>query len=244
MRAESGAFAALKMTNLRDMQRITYLGERAGDSFFPAALGFEDEFDDFAGCSATASAFCDVVTDGFEFRGSIGDADGEAGALGERDVGEIVTEVGDFVGGDSGFGEAFIVGLHLAGLAEVDEGDFEFFGALGDGGGTAAGDESGLNAHGVGEGEALAVLGVEDFHFSDRDGRVALSAGGADEADAAVGEGAVYVHEEELDFAGAGLDFFRDVGEGGVGHGSMINGHCRTNVKIKSAKASSGQISG
>jgi hypothetical protein len=198
------------------------LGEGAGDGFFPAALRFEDKLDDFAGCSAAAGALCGVVADGFEFGCSVGDADGEAGALGEGHVGEIVTEIGYFVVGDAGFGEAFVVGLHLAGLTEIDEGDFEFFGALGDGGGTAAGDESGLNAHDVGEGEALAVLGVKDFHFGDGGGRVALGAGGADETDAAVGEGAVYVHEEDFDLAGAGLDFFGDVGEGGVGHVGMI----------------------
>ena len=198
------------------------LGQGARDRLFPAVLGFENEFDDFAGGSAAAEALGGVVADGFEFGCSVGYADGEAGPLGKRDVGEVVSEIGYFFGSDSGFGEAFIVGLGLAGLAEVDEGDFEFFGALGYGGGAAAGDESGLDAHGVGEGKALAVLGVEDFHFGDGDGCVAFGGGRTDEADAAVGEGAVYVHEEEFDLAGAGLDFFGDVGQGGVGHESII----------------------
>src|SRR5271166_6342781 len=73
-------------------------GQRHG--FFPAALGFEDQLDHLAGGAAAAGAAGDEVTDGGEFGGSVGDADGEAGALGEGNVGEIVAEVGYFFFGD------------------------------------------------------------------------------------------------------------------------------------------------
>jgi hypothetical protein len=83
------------------------------------------------------------------------------------------------------------------GLPEVDELNSELIGAALDGGGLAAGDESRLDAHGVGEAQALSVMGVEDLHLGD------FCAGQRYETDAAIGEGAVDIHEKEADLAGA-----------------------------------------
>ncbi len=58
-----------------------WLGERFGYGFFRAALGFEDELDDFAGGTSPAGAARDEVADGGELWRAIGYADGQTGAL-------------------------------------------------------------------------------------------------------------------------------------------------------------------
>lgn len=177
-------------------------GQRNG--FFPAALGFEYQLDDFTGCAFSTAAAGDEVADSGEFGSSVGYTDGEAGALGERDVGQVVAEVGYFFFRDTGEAYAFLESLRFLFLSEVDIRNVKLFGALGDGGRFTAGDEPGLNAHGIGERKTLPVLGIEDFHFGN-DGVAGAGDGrGRDEADAAIGEGSVYIHEKELDFAGAG----------------------------------------
>ena len=64
-------------------------------------------------------------------------------------------------------------------------------------GAAAAGDYAGVETGGDGQGQALAVMGVELFYFES--GAVGLR----EEEHAAVGHGAVDVHEEEFDLGGA-----------------------------------------
>ena len=66
------------------------------DHLFPDALGFENEFDDFARGPFPAGSFGSVIGCAFHFRGSIGHGDGKADAAHNGQVGQIVSEIGDF----------------------------------------------------------------------------------------------------------------------------------------------------
>lgn len=141
------------------------------------------------------------MAEGFQLGGGVGHGYGESGAAGERHVGQVVAYPGGFFFGDAGLFQALVEGGGFGFLAEVDVVHTKLAGAVADGFGTASGDEAGADAHDAGELEAGSVAGVEDLEFGNT-----LDAGGGDEADAAVGEGSIYVHEKELDFAGASLD--------------------------------------
>src|SRR6185312_11551602 len=86
------------------------LGEGFWDGFCPAVLGFQNEFDYFAGGSVASGGVGGVVAGGFEFGGGVGYGYGESGALGEGDVGEVVADPGGFFFGDAGFLEALFEG--------------------------------------------------------------------------------------------------------------------------------------
>jgi hypothetical protein len=154
------------------------------------------------------------VAHGFQLKGRIGNGDGEAGAPRERHVRQVVAEIGDFVLGDSSLLQAFFIRGHLFGLTQVDELHSQLFGAPLDGGRLAAGDESCLDAHGVREAETLAVMSVEDLHLGD-----AAFVGQRDEADAAVGKGAIDIHEKKPDLSGA-IEYG---GRGILWHGPILS---------------------
>src|SRR6185437_3044585 len=96
---------------------ISGLGEGFGDGFCPAVLGFEDEFDYFAGGSVASGGVGGVVAGGFEFGGGVGYGYGESGALGEGDVGEVVADPGGFFFGHASFFEALFEGGGFSFLA-------------------------------------------------------------------------------------------------------------------------------
>lgn len=78
------------------IHKSSALGEGLWDGLLPAVLGFEDEFDYFAGGSVASGGVGDVVGGGSEFGGGVGYGYGESGALGEGDVGEVVSDPGGF----------------------------------------------------------------------------------------------------------------------------------------------------
>ena len=72
------------------------LGAGFVDQFFPDAAGFEDDFDDFAGGAFAAEGCGDVVGDGFYFGDGVTDGYGEAYAAHYGKIGEVVAKIGDF----------------------------------------------------------------------------------------------------------------------------------------------------
>src|SRR5580704_14946378 len=86
-----GAHSTLTRAFARDHSRPRFVHH-----FFPAALGFQQELDDFADGTVAAAAGGGIVRGAFYFGHGVGDGDGEADALHHRNVWEIVADVGDF----------------------------------------------------------------------------------------------------------------------------------------------------
>jgi len=99
--------------------------------------------------------------------------------------------------------QAFFKSFHLAGLPKIDEGYFHFLRPLCHGWRTASSDKTGLNAHRVGKGKALSVLCAEHLHFRDGCRPAAIGRRGRNQADAAVCQSAVHIHQKELDLSSA-----------------------------------------
>src|SRR5258708_34347911 len=109
--------------------------------------------------------FGGIVRDFFYVGDGVTDCDGEADSFEDGDVGEIVTDKGDFGVFYAGLGQDFFVGGHFERNLHVDVVHLHFVGAAEEGGAFAAGNAAGTDAGGVGGGGALAVGGVELFFF-------------------------------------------------------------------------------
>jgi hypothetical protein len=178
-------------------------GSGAGfvDHFFPNAFGLEDEFDEFA-CSAFAAiGFGGVVGGAAHFRGGVVDGDGEADALHDHQVREIIAEEGDFGLLRAGFAEDVFVGSDFVTLLFVDEFDVQLFAAAAKGGAAASGDDAGAQAGGHGQREALTVVSVKRFALEGR------AVGLGQKRDAAVGQRAVHVHQQDHDLFRSSCQF-------------------------------------
>jgi hypothetical protein len=88
-----------------------WLGDGLGDSFFPAALGFQDQLDQFADGAFAAANCGDVVGGAFYFVDGVGDCNGQAYALEDREVREVVADVGYFFVAYSGADQDGLVGF-------------------------------------------------------------------------------------------------------------------------------------
>ena len=133
------------------------------DHFFPDAFGFEDEFDELASGAFAAIGFGGVVGGAADFRRGVVDGDGEADALHDHQVGEIIAEEGDFGFLRAGFAEDVFVGGDLVTLLFVDEFDVQLFAASAQSGAAASGNDAGAQAGGDGQCETLAVVSVKRF---------------------------------------------------------------------------------
>ena len=166
------------------------------DDLVEDALGVEDEVDGVAAGSVAAGVGGDVVGHGFDLGAGVGGGDGEAAGAHDGEVDDVVADVGEFVDGDAGEGEDLADGVHLVGLALVDELQLEVAGADGYGLGLALGDDADADAGEASEGDAEAVVGGEAFDFD----ALCFGAGAVgDYDDLAVGEDAVYVEDEDFD---------------------------------------------
>ena len=159
------------------------------DHFFPDAFGLEDEFDEFAGGPFAAVGFGSVVGGAADFRGSVVDGDGEADAVHDHQVGEIIAEEGDFGFLRAGFAEDVFVRGDLVTLLFVDEFDVQLFAAPAQSGAAATSDDTSAQAGGNGQREALAVVSVKCFAFERRAVRL------GQQRHAAISQSAVHVHQ-------------------------------------------------
>jgi hypothetical protein len=168
------------------------------------ALCGEDEVDGVSACALAAGEWRDVVGDGFDLGAGVGGGDGKADDAEDREVDDVVADVGDLVEGAAFIRDDLVKGVALVVLALVDVVDLEIAGADGDDARVALGDEADLETSEAGHGDAHAIVGVEGFDFSA--GEVVRIGGGdgvGDDDDIAVGEDAVDVVEEDFDAAGA-----------------------------------------
>ena len=133
------------------------------DDFFEGALGGEDEVDGVAAGAEAAGVGGDVVGGGFDLLAGVGGGDGEAALAHDGKVDDVVADVGELVEGVAGLGEDVVDGVHLVGLALVDELELEVVGADGYGLGVALGDDADAEAAETAEGDAEAVVGGEAF---------------------------------------------------------------------------------
>ena len=70
-----------------------------------------------------------VVGDGFNLFSGVGGGDGKAALAHDRQVDDVVADIGELVDGVAGFAEDFFDGVHLVRLALIDELELEIVGA-------------------------------------------------------------------------------------------------------------------
>lgn len=166
------------------------------EDFGPEPFGLEDEFDSFADGAGATGLLGHVVCFLLYFGAGVGSGDGEADAVHDDDIGEVVADVGDFFFGHFGIGHDFFEDRDFFSVALVYVGHFALAGALGGGGGFTAADDAGFDAVLAEPLESYAVLGIEAFGFDD-------FAGGIGEVvEVAIREDTIDVHEQHLNRRG------------------------------------------
>src|SRR6266850_2944642 len=166
----------------------------------PDALGFKDELDELAGGAFAANRLGDVMSGTFYFVGGVSDGHSQTDPLHNHQIGQVVAEEGDLGFVDAGFSQNVFVSGDLVALFFVDKGDVEFLAAAAKRGAAAAGNHAGVETGGDGQGQALAVMGVEILDFE----RAAVRL--REQRDASVGERAIHVHQQDFNAACALLD--------------------------------------
>ena len=170
------------------------------DHLFPDAFGSEDELDELAGGAFAANRFGDVVCGAFYFVGGVSDGYSEPHPPHHHQIRQVVAEKGDLGFVDAGFSQNVFVGGDLVPLFFVDKSDVEFLAAAAKRGAAAAGNHAGVQTGGDGEGQALAVMGVEVLDFE----RTAI--GLREQRDASIRERAIHIHQHDFNAACALLD--------------------------------------
>jgi len=194
---------------MADVERIDAAGEPdepgisgAGfvDHLFPDAFGFEDELYELAGGAFAADRLGDVMGGAFYFVGGVADGHGEADPLHNHQVRQVVSEKGNLGLVDAGSSQNVFVGGDFVALFLVHIRNVEFLATAAKRGAAAAGNHAGVETGGDGQGQALAVMGVEVLDFE----RAAVRL--REQRNASVGERAIHVHQEDFDAACALLD--------------------------------------
>src|SRR5579871_1170228 len=180
----------------------TYIGGFGGyvvfvevllDDLCQRSLGGKDEVDGVASCSLSAGVWGDVVGGVLDLLAGVGGGDGETALAHDGEVDDVVAYVGELVDGVAGFREDVADGVHLVGLALVDELELEVAGTDGYGLRVALGDDADSQASEATERDAEAVVGSEAL------GLDSLPVWAGDDEDLAVGEDAIYVEDEDFD---------------------------------------------
>src|SRR5882672_9050641 len=104
----------------------------------PDAFGPKDELDELAGSAFAANRLGDVMRGAFYFFGGVSDGHGEADALHNHQIRQVVAEEGHLGFVDAGFSQNVLVGGDLMPLFFVDKGDVEFLAATAKRGAAAA----------------------------------------------------------------------------------------------------------
>ena len=172
----------------------------------------------------------------FDDLAGVGYADGEAADSQDGKIDDVVSDETDLVQCRAGLFHDLADGVHLVGLAHVEVFEAQIAGAEGDRVRDALGYEAAGEASDAGERDAQAVMGAEAFGLNkvggvDAEAPLALQGGDAlgvgglfssgglgEDPDAAVGEDAVYVEEEDFDVLCTG----DRVGGGFKGHEVIV----------------------
>src|SRR5579863_6788727 len=93
--------------------------KRFGHGLFPASLSLQDELDHFARGSTPAGPLSYEMADRRQFGRAIGYAHSQSGSLRQRNVGQIVAEIGDFRFGYAGFSHALLEGRGFLRLSQI-----------------------------------------------------------------------------------------------------------------------------
>ena len=150
------------------------------------------------------------------------DGDGQACGAHGRQIDDVVADEAGLLRLEAILFEDFFEASAFVAYALMHVLELEVAGAEGYGFRNSFGNESGLDAGEAGERDGGAVVGMEAFGFDEGSageteaalifvlrgmaaGRSLDSGGSREDEQFAVGENAVYIEEEELDFAGAGL---------------------------------------
>jgi hypothetical protein len=107
--------------NIGGRRGIAGLVEVLLDDFFERALGSEDEVDRVAAGSEASRVGRNVVGHRFDFLACVGSGDSEPALPHNRQVNDIIADITELVERRPGFGEDVTDGIHLVGLALVDE---------------------------------------------------------------------------------------------------------------------------
>src|SRR5260370_32929132 len=161
------------------------------DHFFPNAFGLEDEFDEFASGAFAAIGFRGVVGGAADFGRGVVNGDSQPDAAHDGEVGQVITEKGDFGFLGAGLAQDVFVGGDFVSLLLIDEFDVEFFAPAPEGRAAPSSDHAGAQTGSDGEREALAVVGVKRLDLK------GVSVPWRRQRVAAVGERAVDVHQHD-----------------------------------------------
>jgi len=185
-------------------------------------FGFKDELNCVTAGAVAAAIGSDVVRFLLDAITGVGGGDGEADFAHDGQIDDVIADIADFFERYAFLLANFANGTHLERLALIDEFKAEVVGAGGDGFALALGDDAALHAAEAGQRYAESVMGAVAFGFDERFGLdteadVAMTLGGVggafrsrrrvagNEPEGAVSEDAVYVEEDDFDFAGAVL---------------------------------------
>src|SRR5919112_991453 len=140
---------------------LNYSDEIPLHQFFPATLRLEYQLADFADGPAAAREARDVVRGVACVGGRVGHGEGEAGAAHERDVDNVVADVGDLRGRDPGRGEPRVEDGELVERPLSDVADSQVRRTRLDEARGPARDDAGAQAGAVQHDEPVAVVRVE-----------------------------------------------------------------------------------
>src|SRR5262245_29793158 len=173
--------------------------------FTPFVLRFEDQFDRFARRAATAGLVRHEMGAFAYFVDGVRDGDRQSHAAHDGQVGQVVAYVGDLVVGEAFGGFDLFVDGEFVVNALMEAVDLQFAGAGGEGRRDAAADYAELQTGLARELQTLPVVDVEDFQAF----HYALTVEGVMQA--AVGQDAVAIQQQEFYMSGARDDFVRNV---------------------------------
>jgi hypothetical protein len=169
------------------------------DDFFEGALGCENKVDRVAASSETSRVGRNVVGHRFDFPACVGSGDGETTLPHDWQVNDIVADITELVDRRPGFGEDVIDGVHLVGLALVDELEFKVVGADSNRARVPLGYDADPQPPQTSKGDAKAVVGGKTL------GLDPIAFGVGNDENLTVGENAIYVEDEDFDVFRAGF---------------------------------------
>lgn len=174
----------------------------------PQALRLQDQFHHFAHCPRAAYGRGDIMRLALYFGARVRHRDGEAHAVHDHGVGEIVADVGHLLPLQHRLNQNFLEDRNLLDMPLIHVRHLHLAGALRGGGRLASADHARLDAVPVEPCQANPILRIEPLRFHD----VSIWSGYAIEF--SIGEDAVHIHQQQLDARSAVLNLHWETGEG------------------------------